>query len=97
MVVFLDQVIFRFSNNFYLCFLDFRQFLSETFSIALTLVNREWREIGQNQNNMVKWTSKYCPISKLLETVEDFAFHKHNYHSVQSRRPTAKVGVSLES
>ena len=39
--------------------------------------------IHQNQSKMVKWTSRYCPILKLLETREDFAFHKHNYHCVQ--------------
>ena len=49
--------------------------------IQLIITFLESIRIHQNQNKMVKWTSRYCPILKLLETVEDFAFHKHNYHS----------------
>ncbi len=54
--------------------------------------------IHQNQNKMVKWTSRYCPILKLLKAVEDFAFHKHNYHSVHPQfrlflRPTLPSGT----
>ena len=50
--------------------------------LQLIITFLESIRIHQNQNKMVKWTSRYCPILKLLETVEDFAFHKHNYHSV---------------
>ena len=50
--------------------------------LQLIITFLESIRIHQNQNRMVKWTSRYCPILKLLETVEDFAFHKHNYHSV---------------
>ena len=51
--------------------------------LQLIITFLESIRIHQNQNKMVKWTSRYCPILKLLETVEDFAFHKHNYHSVR--------------
>ena len=50
--------------------------------LQLIITFLESIRIHQNQNKMVKWTSRYCPILKLLKTVEDFAFHKHNYHSV---------------
>ena len=56
--------------------------------LQLIITFLESIRIHQNQNKMVKWTSRYCPILKLLETVEDFAFHKHNYHSVHGSNHT---------
>ena len=49
--------------------------------LQLIITFLESIRIHQNQNKMVKWTSRYCPILKSLETMEDFAFHKHNYVS----------------
>ena len=73
--------------------------------LQLIITFLESIRIHQNQNKMVKWTSRYCPILKLLETVEDFAFHKHNYHSVHSKEafgPSNEafqplIGANLES
>ena len=52
--------------------------------LQLIITFLESIRIHQNQNKMVKWTSRYCPILKLLETVVDFAFNVHNYYSVLS-------------
>ena len=55
--------------------------------LQLIITFLESIRIHQNQNKMVKWTSRYCPILKLLETVEDFAFHKHNYQCALAAYP----------